>query len=46
MTKIMVLYYSIYGHVEVLAKAVAKGVTDVNEIGPTIKRVPELLTLL
>lgn len=40
MTKVLVLYYSTYGHVETLAKAVAEGA---REAGATvdIKRVPE-----
>ena len=28
MTKILILYYSMYGHVETMAKAVAQGVVD------------------
>lgn len=43
MSRIMVLYYSMYGHIEQMAKAVAQGVADVNEIEPAIKRVPELI---
>ncbi len=41
MTKVLVLYYSSYGHVETLAEAVGEGVA---EAGATeaIKRVPEL----
>lgn len=42
MTKVLVLYYSTYGHVEALAAAIAEGVSDVGaEV--TIKRVPELM---
>lgn len=42
MTKVLILYYSAYGHIETMAQAVAEGV---NEGGgtPTIKRVPELV---
>jgi NAD(P)H dehydrogenase (quinone) len=43
MSRIMVLYYSMYGHIEQMARAVAQGVADVNEIEPAIKRVPELI---
>jgi len=40
MTKVLVLYYSAYGHIETMAKAVAEGA---REAGATvdIKRVPE-----
>ena len=44
MTKILVLYYSMYGHIETLAKAVADGVRSVKDVEVTIKRVPELMT--
>ena len=42
MSKVLVLYYSSYGHIETMAKAVAEGV---REAGATvdIKRVPELV---
>ena len=40
MTKVLVLYYSSYGHVETLAHAVADGVRD-EGIEATVKRVPE-----
>ena len=43
MTKILILYYSMYGHVETLAKAVAEGVNSVPGVEATIKRVPELM---
>jgi NAD(P)H dehydrogenase (quinone) len=41
MTKILVLYYSSYGHVETLAEAIAEGVAEAGATA-TIKRVPEL----
>lgn len=42
MPKILVLYYSAYGHVETMAKAVADGARDVGaEVA--IRRVPELV---
>ena len=44
MTKVLVLYYSSYGHVEAMAKAVAKGASEVDGANVTIKRVPELMT--
>jgi NAD(P)H dehydrogenase (quinone) len=43
MAKILVLYYSMYGHVETMAKAVAEGARGVDGIEVTIKRVPELM---
>lgn len=43
MTKVLVLYYSTYGHVETMAKAVADGARDVAGTKVTIKRVPELM---
>jgi NAD(P)H dehydrogenase (quinone) len=43
MAKILVLYYSMYGHVETMAKAVAEGARGVAGTEVTIKRVPELM---
>ena len=43
MTKILVLYYSMYGHVETLAIAVAEGAKSVEGVEVAIKRVPELM---
>lgn len=43
MTKILVLYYSMYGHIETMAKAVAEGARSVEGTEITIKRVPELM---
>lgn len=43
MTKILVLYYSMYGHIETMAKAVAEGARGVDDIEVAIKRVPELV---
>jgi NAD(P)H dehydrogenase (quinone) len=43
MTKILVLYYSMYGHVETLANAVAEGARGVEGTEVTIKRVPDLV---
>ena len=44
MTKLLVLYYSMYGHVETMAQAVAEGARTVDGVEVTIKRVPELLS--
>ena len=43
MAKILVLYYSSYGHVEKMAEAVAEGARAVAGTDVTIKRVPELV---
>ena len=43
MTKILVLYYSMYGHIETMAKAVAEGAHSVEGIEVAIKRVPDLV---
>lgn len=43
MTKILVVYYSMYGHVETMAKAVAEGAYAVDGVEVAIKRVPELM---
>jgi NAD(P)H dehydrogenase (quinone) len=44
MTKILILYYSMYGHVETMAKAVADGTREVAGVETVIKRVPELMS--
>jgi NAD(P)H dehydrogenase (quinone) len=44
MTKVLVLYYSMYGHIETMAKAVAEGVCSVEGAEATIKRVPDLMS--
>jgi NAD(P)H dehydrogenase (quinone) len=43
MTKVLVLYYSMYGHIETLANAVAEGARGVAGVQVDIKRVPELM---
>jgi NAD(P)H dehydrogenase (quinone) len=43
MTKLLILYYSMYGHIETLAQAVAEGAQDVDGITVTVKRVAELM---
>lgn len=42
MAKVLVLYYSSYGHIEKMAHAVAEGVAEAGSTA-TIKRVPELV---
>jgi NAD(P)H dehydrogenase (quinone) len=44
MATVLILYYSMYGHVETMAKAVAEGARSVEGVGVTIKRVPELMS--
>jgi ABC-type uncharacterized transport system substrate-binding protein len=43
MPKILVLYYSAYGHIERMAEAVTEGARSVPGMEVTIKRVPELV---
>jgi NAD(P)H dehydrogenase (quinone) len=43
MTKILILYYSSYGHIERMAQAVAEGARSLEGVDVTIKRVPELV---
>ena len=43
MSKVLVLYYSSYGHVEALASAIAEGARSVAGTEVTVKRVPELV---
>ncbi len=43
MTKILVLYYSMYGHIEIMAKAIAEGVRSANA-DVVIKRVPDTMS--
>ena len=44
MTKILVLYYSTYGHVETLASTIAEGARTVDGVEVTVKRVPETMS--
>lgn len=44
MTKVLVLYYSSYGHIEAMATAVAEGAASVAGTEVFVKRVPELVT--
>ncbi|MEX8194562.1 NAD(P)H:quinone oxidoreductase [Comamonas guangdongensis] len=43
MAKILVLYYSMYGHIETMAQAVAEGARGVSGAQVTVKRVPETM---
>ena len=44
MAKVLVLYYSMYGHIETMAGAVAEGAKSVAGTAVSIRRVPELLS--
>lgn len=43
MKKVLVLYYSMYGHIERLAEAMAEGARRVPGVEVTIKRVPDTM---
>ena len=43
MPKILVIYYSSYGHIEIMARAQAEGAAQVRGAEVTVKRVPELV---
>lgn len=43
MAKILVLYYSMYGHIETMAHAVADGANRVDGVEVVVKRVPETM---
>ena len=44
MTKVLIVYYSMYGHIHKMAEAMAAGVKEVDGCEAIIKRVPETLT--
>ena len=43
MAKVLVLYYSMYGHIETMAQAIAKGAREVAGTQVDVKRVPETM---
>jgi NAD(P)H dehydrogenase (quinone) len=43
MARVLVLYYSTYGHIETMAQAVAQGARTIQGVTVTIKRVSELM---
>lgn len=43
MTKVLVLYYSTYGHIETMAAAIAEGARSIDGVEVTVKRVPETM---
>ncbi|HEY9018069.1 NAD(P)H:quinone oxidoreductase [Thiomicrospira sp.] len=43
MTKVLVVYYSMYGHVETLANAIAEGAKSIEGVEVSVKRVADLV---
>lgn len=43
MVKVLVLYHSMYGHIETMADKVAEGARSVQGVDVTVKRVPETM---
>ncbi len=43
MAKVLVLYYSMYGHIEAMAYAMAEGAREVTGVDAVVKRVPETI---
>jgi NAD(P)H dehydrogenase (quinone) len=44
MKNILVLYYSSYGHIEIMAQSVAEGAGQFDDVNVDIKRVPEIVS--
>jgi NAD(P)H dehydrogenase (quinone) len=44
MSKVLIVFYSMYGHIQKMSEAVAQGVSDVPGCEVVIKRVPETLS--
>jgi NAD(P)H dehydrogenase (quinone) len=44
MAKVLILYHSLYGHVERMAQAEAEGAREVEAVEAVVKRVPELMS--
>ena len=42
--KILIVYYSMYGHIHKMAEAVAEGVNQIHGVEAALKRVPETLS--
>ena len=42
--KVLVLYYSMYGHIHIMAEAVVEGVREVPDAEAVLRRVPETLS--
>jgi NAD(P)H dehydrogenase (quinone) len=41
--KVLIVYYSTYGHVHKMAEAVAEGVREIEGVDAILRRVPETL---
>ena len=41
--KVLIVYYSTYGHVYRMATHVAEGVKEIPDVEPAVRRVPELI---
>ena len=44
MTRLLVLYHSMYGHIETMAKSIVEGARSVEGVEVTLKRVPEIMS--
>jgi NAD(P)H dehydrogenase (quinone) len=44
MSKVLVLYHSLYGHIEQMARAEAAGAAEVDGVSVVVKRVPETMS--
>lgn len=44
MKKLLILYYSMYGHIETMAGAVSAGARELDGVEVTVKRVPETMS--
>ncbi len=42
--KVLIVYYSMYGHIHSLAQAVAEGVREIPDAEVILRRVPETLS--
>ncbi len=43
MTKVLVIYYSSYGHIEQMANSIAEGAISISGVDVDVKRIPELI---
>jgi len=43
MTKVQIVFYSMYGHIHQLAEAIAEGVRQVEDVEATLYQIPELM---
>jgi NAD(P)H dehydrogenase (quinone) len=45
MAKILVLYHSYYGHIEIMAREIAEGAKEVADVAVDVRRVPETVSV-